>query len=62
MKFPSTLLSLALAAGCGAFLAPTMIQRLRLEAERSGRRPAQLRSIVYGGGPMYVQELKKSLK
>ncbi|MBP2293680.1 AMP-binding protein [Azospirillum rugosum] len=47
--------------GCGAFLAPTMVQRLRLEAERSGRRPANLRSIVYGGGPMYVEELKKSL-
>jgi acyl-CoA synthetase (AMP-forming)/AMP-acid ligase II len=47
--------------GCGAFLAPTMIQRLRLEAERSGRRPTQLRTIVYGGGPMYVEELKRSL-
>ncbi len=47
--------------GCGAFLAPTMVQRLRLEAERSGRRPANLRSIVYGGGPMYVEELKKAL-
>lgn len=48
--------------GCGAFLAPTMVQRLRLEAERSGRRPANLRSIVYGGGPMYVEELRRSLE
>lgn len=48
--------------GCGAFLAPTMVQRLRLEAERTGSRPRNLRSIVYGGGPMYVEELKKSLK
>lgn len=49
--------------GCGVFLAPTMVQRLRLEAERSnGRCPRNLRSIVYGGGPMYVEELKKSLK
>lgn len=47
--------------GCGAFLAPTMVRRLRLEAEASGRRPANLRTIVYGGGPMYVEELKKSL-
>ena len=47
--------------GCGAFLAPTMVQRLRLEAEASGRRPANLRTVVYGGGPMYVEELKKSL-
>ncbi|MFT4243022.1 MAG: AMP-binding protein [Acidovorax sp.] len=48
---------------CGAFLAPTMVQRLRLQAERTGQpRPRNLRSIVYGGGPMYVEELKKSMK
>ena len=46
---------------CGAFLAPTMVQRLRRAAEASGRRPRGLRSIVYGGGPMYVEEMKKSL-
>ena len=46
---------------CGAFLAPTMVQRLRLEAEASGKRPRNLRTIIYGGGPMYVEELKKSL-
>ncbi len=46
---------------CGAFLAPTMVQRLRLEAERTGERPGQLRTIVYGGGPMYVEELRKSI-
>jgi acyl-CoA synthetase (AMP-forming)/AMP-acid ligase II len=44
-----------------AFLAPTMVQRLCLEAESSGRRPANLRLIIYGGGPMYVSELKHSL-
>src|SRR5690606_27629093 len=44
-------------AGCGMFLAPTMVQRLRLAAEARGRAPAGLRSIVYGGGPMYVEEL-----
>ena len=46
---------------CSAFLAPTMVQRLRLEAEASGRRPANLATIVYGGGPMYVDELRKAL-
>jgi acyl-CoA synthetase (AMP-forming)/AMP-acid ligase II len=46
---------------CSAFLAPTMVQRLRIAAERAGRRPTNLRTIVYGGGPMYVEELKKSL-
>ena len=47
--------------GCGAFLAPTMVQRLRLAAQAGGHLPGQLRTIVYGGGPMYVQELRKSL-
>jgi acyl-CoA synthetase (AMP-forming)/AMP-acid ligase II len=47
--------------GCGAFLAPTMVQRLRLAAGSSGQLPRGLRSIVYGGGPMYVEELRKSL-
>lgn len=46
---------------CGAFLAPTMVQWLRVEAEKSGVRPANLRCIVYGGGPMYVEEIRKSL-
>lgn len=47
--------------GCGAFLAPTMVQRLRGAAEASRRVPRGLRSIVYGGGPMYVEDLRKSL-
>lgn len=48
--------------GCGAFLAPTMVQRLR-EAlvARGGVRPRQLRCIVYGGGPMYLEELRRSM-
>jgi acyl-CoA synthetase (AMP-forming)/AMP-acid ligase II len=46
---------------CAAFLAPTMVQRLRIEAERSTQRPANLRTIVYGGGPMYVAELRLAL-
>ncbi len=48
--------------GCTAFLAPTMVQRLRLAAERGGRgRPAHLRTLVYGGGPMYVEELRRAM-
>jgi acyl-CoA synthetase (AMP-forming)/AMP-acid ligase II len=45
----------------GAFLAPTMVQRLRLDAEKTGRRPRNLRAVVYGGGPMYVEELRRSI-
>ncbi|MCV7280694.1 long-chain fatty acid--CoA ligase [Mycolicibacterium flavescens] len=44
--------------GCSAFLAPTMVQRL-VQTGRSC--PANLRTIVYGGGPMYVESLKKAL-
>ncbi|MCV7229191.1 AMP-binding protein [Mycolicibacterium komossense] len=44
--------------GCATFLAPTMVQRL----VQTGRpRPRQLRTIVYGGGPMYVDSLKRAL-
>jgi fatty-acyl-CoA synthase len=44
--------------GSSAFLAPTMVQRL----VRTGRtRPANLKTIVYGGGPMYVESLKKAM-
>jgi acyl-CoA synthetase (AMP-forming)/AMP-acid ligase II len=46
---------------CSVFFAPTMVRRLRLEAERRGRLPRNLRTIVYGGGPMYVEEIRKSL-
>jgi fatty-acyl-CoA synthase len=44
--------------GSSAFLAPTMVQRVIA----TGRaRPEQLRTIVYGGGPMYVDSMKKAL-
>jgi fatty-acyl-CoA synthase len=44
--------------GTSAFLAPTMVQRL---VETSRPRPGNLRTIVYGGGPMYVDGMKKAL-
>lgn len=44
--------------GCSAFLAPTMVQRVI----QTGRAcPSQLRTIIYGGGPMYVESIKKAL-
>jgi acyl-CoA synthetase (AMP-forming)/AMP-acid ligase II len=46
---------------CSAFLAPTMVRRLRLEAEAQPSRKVQTRSIVYGGGPMYLDEIRASL-
>jgi acyl-CoA synthetase (AMP-forming)/AMP-acid ligase II len=44
--------------GCSAFLAPTMVQRL-VQTGRSC--PANLKTVVYGGGPMYVDSLKKAM-
>jgi acyl-CoA synthetase (AMP-forming)/AMP-acid ligase II len=44
--------------GSRAFLAPTMVQRL---VETGRHRPENLRAIVYGGGPMYVESLKKAM-
>jgi fatty-acyl-CoA synthase len=43
---------------CSAFLAPTMVQRL---VDTGRARPRNLRAIVYGGGPMYVDSLKKAM-
>ena len=44
--------------GCSAFLAPTMVARL----VQTGRPcPRNLHTIVYGGGPMYVESLKKAM-
>lgn len=44
--------------GATAFLAPTMVTR----AVATGRdRPANLRTIIYGGGPMYLEQLKQAL-
>ncbi|BBX47364.1 long-chain fatty acid--CoA ligase [Mycobacterium cookii] len=44
--------------GSSAFLAPTMVQRVIA----TGRpRPSALQTIVYGGGPMYVDSIKKAL-
>jgi fatty-acyl-CoA synthase len=45
-------------AGCSAFLAPTMVQRL-VQTGRSA--PRNLKTVVYGGGPMYVDSLKKAM-
>lgn len=48
--------------GATMFLAPTMVQRLRLHVEQAGVDPAGcIRLIVYGGGPMYVGEMRRAL-
>ncbi|MUL79109.1 AMP-binding protein [Mycolicibacterium sp. CBMA 226] len=44
--------------GSTAFLAPTMVARL-IDTGRA--RPRNLRTLIYGGGPMYLDGLKKAM-
>ncbi len=43
------------------FAAPTMLTRLVNHVAESGADTANLRTIVYGGGPMYVSDLERAL-
>jgi acyl-CoA synthetase (AMP-forming)/AMP-acid ligase II len=43
------------------FLAPTMVKRLIDHPSAAEIRPGEIRTISYGGAPMYVSDLKKSL-
>lgn len=44
--------------GSSAFLAPTMVARL---VDTGRARPRNLRALIYGGGPMYLDGLKKAM-
>jgi long-chain acyl-CoA synthetase len=43
--------------GVTMFAAPTMVQRLTRHAAATGADPAGLKTIVYGGAPMYLADL-----
>ncbi|MGI3168995.1 class I adenylate-forming enzyme family protein [Pseudooceanicola sp. C21-150M6] len=43
------------------FAAPTMVKRLIAQANRSGYRGQGIRTVIYGGGPMYVADLEQAL-
>ena len=59
---PGEILGLAAALGrVHLFAAPTMVRRLVAHARAVGARGEGLRTIVYGGGPMYVADLKEAL-
>ncbi|MBI5265059.1 MAG: AMP-binding protein [Bradyrhizobium sp.] len=49
-------------SGISFFAAPTMVRRLTLAAEAAGANAPGLKSIIYGGGPMYVADCKAALK
>ena len=48
--------------GVSAFFAPTMVQRLVGAAEADAADTRNLKTIVYGGGPMYTANLKHALE
>ncbi len=43
------------------FAAPTMVKRLVEQLVRSGEDGAGFRTIVYGGGPMYAEDIRRAL-
>ncbi|HDZ73795.1 MAG TPA: long-chain fatty acid--CoA ligase [Aurantimonas coralicida] len=43
------------------FAAPTMVKRLVVHARQTGYRGAGIRSIIYGGGPMYLADIDEAL-
>lgn len=42
------------------FAAPTMVKRLVEHIEASGADPSGFKTLVYGGGPMYVEDIRKA--
>jgi acyl-CoA synthetase (AMP-forming)/AMP-acid ligase II len=48
-------------AGMSFFAAPTMVKRLTEHVRRTGADTSRLKTIVYGGGPMYVADIQQSL-
>jgi len=47
--------------GISFFFAPTMVHRLIAEPRLAGARLDNLKTLIYGGGPMYVADLKAAL-
>jgi acyl-CoA synthetase (AMP-forming)/AMP-acid ligase II len=48
--------------GISFFAAPTMVRRLTVAARAAGTNAPGLKTIVYGGGPMYVADCKAALR
>lgn len=59
---PAELLALSRSVGrlC-MFAAPTMVKRLVEHVRASGERADGFKTIVYGGGPMYVEDIRSAL-
>jgi long-chain acyl-CoA synthetase len=60
---PQELVDLAAHHGrLNLFAAPTMVKRLVDHIEASGADPSGFKTIVYGGGPMYVEDIRRALR
>jgi long-chain acyl-CoA synthetase len=60
-EVPEVIALIARWPGTSMFLAPTMVKRLIEHPDAGNIAPGALRTIIYGGAPMYVSDLKKSL-
>ncbi|PKO87450.1 MAG: AMP-dependent synthetase [Betaproteobacteria bacterium HGW-Betaproteobacteria-12] len=59
---PAELCELAESVGrLSMFAAPTMVRRLVEHVAASGADPRGFKTIVYGGGPMYVEDIRRGL-
>ncbi|MCG6902015.1 MAG: AMP-binding protein [Rhodobacter sp.] len=59
---PGEVLDLAARHGSASmFMAPTMVRRLLDAAVATGRRGDGIRTVVYGGGPMYVADIVEAV-
>lgn len=59
---PAELVQLAASVGrLSLFAAPTMVHRLVDHVRRTGADVGGFKTIVYGGGPMYVEDLRRAL-
>jgi long-chain acyl-CoA synthetase len=47
---------------CLLFLAPTMLNRLVSHPASAGLRKQNLKTLIYGGAPMYLEDLKRALE
>lgn len=47
--------------GVSLFAAPTMVRRLVAAARESGGSGAGLKTVIYGGGPMYLADLRAAI-
>lgn len=61
-KAEETLELIAYYPGCSFFFAPTMVHRLINDPHITTADTQNLKNLVYGGGPMYLEDLRKALE